>query len=45
MATSVDNLEYYPQLTLTDSTTITARRAELATNGNTIIPYQVIEFY
>ena len=45
MATSVDNLEYYPQLTLTDSTTITARRAELATNGSTIIPYQVIEFY
>ncbi len=45
MATSVDNIEYYPQLTLTDSTTITARRAELATNGSTIIPYQVIEFY
>ena len=45
MATSIDNLEYYPHLTLTDSTTITATRAELATNGSTSIPYQVIEFY
>ena len=45
MCTSVNNLQYYPQLVLVNSTTISLSRYETATNGSTVVPYQVIEFY
>ena len=45
MCTSVNNLKYYPQLVLVNSTTISLSRYETATNGSTVVPYQVIEFY
>ena len=45
MSTSNNSLTYYPSITLTSPTEITATRYAGSGNYSTVIPYQVIEFY